>query len=412
MSGGAARGPDEDPHAGAPHPNPPSSESPTPATGGREDTEQAKDGRGRDAAAGPDAERGEDEADTLPLPVGRREGVRRAVVVAGGVTLSALVLAAGVYALVRPYLNPDDPGHTGAVTVRITPGAGAADVGELLAASGVVTSARSFVEAAERREPDEELKPGFYRLRTGMAAGEALDLLLAPASGAVRRVTLPEGMRLDETLRHLAEQSGVPLADLRAVDSRQVGLPDYAQGLEGFLFPATYAVQPGTTAGGLLTAMAQRFATVADRLHLEERAARLGLTPLQAVTVASIVQAEPAKDADYPKIARVIYNRLRRDMPLRIDSTILYALGKRTPRLSRSDTKVGSPYNTYTRKGLPPGPISNPGVTALKAALHPAKGDWYWFVTTDPAHRITKFTDKESEFVRYREELNAYLGTN
>ncbi|MET7464300.1 endolytic transglycosylase MltG [Nonomuraea sp. NPDC005501] len=410
MSGGAARGPDEDPHADASHPNPPSAESPMPASGGHEDAEQDRGGHDRGEAAGPVAEPGDDEADTLPLPVGRREGVRRAVVT-GGVTLSALVLAAGVYALVRPYLNPDDHGDAGAVTVRITPGAGAADVGELLAASGVVTSARSFVAAAERREPA-ELKPGFYQLRTGMSAGEALDLLLSPASRAVRRVTLPEGMRLGETLRHIAEQSGVPLADLRAVDSRKVGLPDYAQGLEGFLFPATYAVQPGTTAGGLLTAMAQRFATVADRLDLEERAARLGLTPLQAVTVASIVQAEPAKDADYPKIARVIYNRLRRDMPLRIDSTILYALGKRTSRPSRSDTRAGSPYNTYTRKGLPPGPISNPGVTALKAALHPAKGDWYWFVATDPAHRITKFTDKESEFVRYREELNEHLGTN
>ncbi|NUW37290.1 endolytic transglycosylase MltG [Nonomuraea sp. SMC257] len=293
---------------------------------------------------------GDDEADTLPLPVGRREGVRRAAVVIGGLTLFALVLAAAAYGLLKPYLSPDEQPEDGG----------------------------------------------------------------AVASGAqpVRRITLPEGLRLDEALRRISKQAGVPLADLRAVDSRQVGLPDYARGLEGFLFPATYEAGNGTTARGLLAAMVQRFATVADRLDLEERAARMDLTPLEAVTVASIVQAEPGRAADYPKIARVIYNRLGRDLPLRIDSTALYALGKRATRLSPGETKVGSPYNTYTRRGLPPGPISNPGVRALRAALHPAKGGWYWFVTTNPTHRITKFTDKESEFVRYREELNENLGTN
>ncbi|WP_344829995.1 endolytic transglycosylase MltG, partial [Nonomuraea dietziae] len=129
-------------------------------------------------------------------------------------------------------------------------------------------------------------------------------------------------------------------------------------------------------------------------------------------TVASLVQAEGGRDTDYPKIARVIYNRLKGGTPLQLDATVTYALGRRTLKVSLKDTKVRSPYNTYRHKGLPPGPIANPGEKALLAALHPAEGDWYWFVTTDPEHRITKFTDKESEFVRYREELNDYLGTH
>jgi UPF0755 protein len=124
--------------------------------------------------------------------------------------------------------------------------------------------------------------------------------------------------------------------------------------------------------------------------------------------VASIVQVEACAVPDYPKIARVIYNRLRRGLPLRLGSTLAYAQGSRAVNVTRSD----SPYNTFARKGLPPGPVANPGEKALMAALYPAKGDWRWFVTTDPVHRITKFTNKESEFVRYRRELNENLGTN
>ncbi|WP_275888259.1 endolytic transglycosylase MltG [Nonomuraea lactucae] len=343
-----------------------------------------------------------------------RESWRRGAVLAAGLTVSVLALGTGVYSLVKPYLDPDDYEGVGggAVTVRIRPGATASDIGEALASAGVVASARSFVDAAEARSMAHRLKPGHYRLRTGMAAAAALDLLLAPASRVVRRVTVTEGMRVNEAFRRIADQAGLPLKELRAVEPELVGLPPYARGIEGFLFPATYEVEPDATAVDVLAAMVERFGVVARQLDLESRAARVRLTPLEAVTVASIAQAEGGRDSDYPKIARVIYNRLRRDMPLQMDATVTYALGKRTLKVSLKDTRIRSPYNTYARRGLPPGPISNPGRKALTAALRPARGDWYWFVTTDPARRITKFTDKESEFVRYREELSHNLGTN
>jgi UPF0755 protein len=316
--------------------------------------------------------------------------------------------------VVKPYLVPDDyeGSGSGAVTVRIWPGATAADIGVVLADSGVVAGVRAFVHAVEARSLVHRLKPGHYRLRSGMAADAALDLLLEPASRVVRRVTVTEGMRRGEALRRIAAQAGLPLKDLRVADPGLVGLPPYARGVEGFLFPATYEVEPDATAVDVLADMAERFAALARDIGLEERAARVRLTPLEAVTVASIAQAEGGRAADYPKIARVVYNRLRRDMPLQMHATVTYALGTRKAGVSRADLRVRSPYNTYTRKGLPPGPICNPGRKALLAALRPAKGDWYWFVTTDPAHRITKFTDKESEFVRYREELHLNLGTS
>ena len=345
--------------------------------------------------------------------VRRGRAARRAGLLAIGVTASIIALGAGGYTLLKPYLDPDDfEGRgSGTVTVHIPPGASAGDIGATLAGAGVVASARSFVNETQERAVAARLRPGHYRMRKGMAAGAALDLLLAPSSRVVRRVTVPEGMRASEALQRVAAQSGVPLKELQAADPALIGLPSYAPGLEGFLFPATYEVEPGDSAVDVLAAMVDRFGAAARKLRLAEGAARVGLTPLEAVTVASLVESEGGQESDYAKISRVIYNRLRSGTPLQLDATVTYAQHRRSLRVTEKDTKVRSPYNTYLHKGLPPGPIANPGEKALIAALRPADGDWHWFVTTDPAHRITKFTNKESEFVRYREELNRNLGT-
>ncbi|MEU7894996.1 endolytic transglycosylase MltG [Nonomuraea sp. NPDC049152] len=358
--------------------------------------------------------RGRDGRDSRDSRDGRDKALRKAGVLAGGAAASVLALGAAGFVVLKPYVMPDDFDGSGAgsVTVRINPGASAGDIGALLADAGVVASARSFSNIAKERSKAASLYPGSYLLRKGMAAGAALDLLLAPSSRVVKRVTLPDGMRLAEALPHLAKQSGIPLKDFQNAPVPTLGLPAYAPGLEGFLYPATYEVEPGTTAADLLRRMVTRFKQEAESIALESRAAAVKLTPLEAVTVASLVQAEGGRDGDYPKIARVIYNRLRGGTPLQLDATVTYALNRRTLKVSHKDTKVRSRYNTYRHKGLPPGPIANPGEKALLAALNPAKGHWNWFVTTNPEHRITKFTDKESEFVRYREELNDYLGTH
>ncbi|MEV0621059.1 endolytic transglycosylase MltG [Nonomuraea sp. NPDC050404] len=353
-------------------------------------------------------------AEVIPLPATRRRAVRKAGLLSAGLLAGALALGGGAIAVLKPYLSPDDfdgPG-SGAVTVRIAPGSSASAIGAALAEAGVVASSQSFVNVTEDRAVSDRLRPGHYRLRKGMAAGAALDLLLSPAARVLRRVTVPEGLRVTEVLDRLAKLAGLPLKELRDVDRALVGLPAYAKGLEGFLFPATYEIEPGHTAVDVLAAMAERFAAAARQVGLEEQARQVNLSPLQVVTVASMIQAEGGTDEDYPKISRVIYNRLAKDIPLEIDSTVLYAQNRRTLKVTERDTKVASPYNTYRHKGLPPGPIANPGEKALMAALNPAEGDWRWFVTTDPAHRITKFTNKESEFVRYREELNKNLGAS
>ncbi|WP_440104421.1 endolytic transglycosylase MltG [Streptosporangium sp. H16] len=333
--------------------------------------------------------------------------------VAGTSVLAAAAGTAGIL-VIRPYLMPADfegPG-SGTVVVEIPRGASATRIGLVLADAGVVASAGAFVTVAKEQARAGTLPPGRFRLRRGMDARSALGMLVAPESRVVRTVTIPEGLRLPELLDRLAEATGMRRADLvrAAADERALGLPRYAGSAEGFLFPATYEIEPDTTAPALLAAMVERYKQMATQLNLRKRAAKKGLSPREAVTVASIVQAEGGRDPDYPKIARVIYNRIRARTPLQLDTTVLYAQGRRTLEVSERDTEVRSPYNTYLKPGLPPGPIANPGEKALIAALQPDQGDWFWFVTTDPEHRITQFTDKESEFVRYREELNRYLG--
>ncbi|MBP2708055.1 endolytic transglycosylase MltG [Microbispora sp. RL4-1S] len=336
--------------------------------------------------------------------------------VAGAAAVTAAI-AFGVHAAVRQEPGAADYAGAGygAVNVDITPGASAGDIGRSLERAGVVASSRSFVHEVTARAKENTLRPGRYRLRRHMAAASALDLLLAPGSRVVRTVTVPEGLRTAEVLTVLAAGTGIPLADFTSAAARpgDLRLPPYAEGdIEGFLFPATYEIEPGTTARALLRSMIARFRVAAVKLALERSAPAVRLTPRQAVTVASIVQAEGGVEADYPKVSRVVQNRLARGAKLEMDSTVNYALKRHTLKVSEADTRIESPYNTYRRPGLPPGPIGNPGESALRATLHPAVGDWYWFVTTDPRRKITKFTDNEAEFRKYRQELNRYLGTN
>ncbi|MEU8041469.1 endolytic transglycosylase MltG [Streptosporangium sp. NPDC049078] len=229
-------------------------------------------------------------------------------------------------------------------------------------------------------------------------------------------VTVNEGQRLSGVLKDLSTATGKPLKEFEraAEDGEALGLPAYAKGrLEGFAFPATYEISPTSSADEILAAMVTRFNRAAEDGDLVDGARRVGRTPLEILTIASIVQAESAGRRDMPKIAQVIYNRLNHtpEMNLQLDSTVLYGLDKLGIRASNEDLKSRSPYNTYTHRGLPPGPIGNPGADAIEAALKPAAGPWLFFVTTDPKKGITKFAATESEFFELVEEYDRNLGT-
>ncbi|AQZ60224.1 FIG004453: protein YceG like [[Actinomadura] parvosata subsp. kistnae] len=225
----------------------------------------------------------------------------------------------------------------------------------------------------------------------------------APAVSATRpqpertyEMTVGPGRRVTRLFDDLARMTGKPAESFAraAEDGQALGLPPYAKGrLEGFAHPGTYRVAGSATAAEILAGMVARFRETADGLGLAAEP-----NPLDVVIIASLIQAESPTEADMPKVSRVIHNRLARGMMLQLDSTVLYGLGKYSVAATAEDLRSRSPYNTYRRRGLPPGPISNPGAAALKAALHPAAGRWLYFVVTDPKRGTLAFASNEKEY--------------
>ncbi|WP_432017654.1 endolytic transglycosylase MltG [Streptomyces hydrogenans] len=205
---------------------------------------------------------------------------------------------------------------------------------------------------------------------------------------------VPEGRRAAQVYEAVDRALALPDGAAReaaAAPAAALGLPAAAGGNpEGYLFPATYPLPEGTTAEGLLRYMVATAARHFGTPAIAEAARAQGLDPYQALIVASIAQAEADTPGDMARVARVVHNRLARDMPLQMDSTLNYALGRSTVDTTLDDTRIAGPYNTYARTGLPPTPIGNPGDQAMTAALHPPAGDWLYFVTVAPGD--TRFT--------------------
>ncbi len=342
-----------------------------------------------------------------------------AVILALAVLAGILAFAAvkGQEFLAEAFTVPDysGPGE-GAVVVQVAQGASNREIGAALESKGVVQSAEAFTRAARKDSRALGIQPGYYRLRERMAATEALSLILDPTARILDRVTIPEGRRLSQTLAILSKKSAISeSAFTRALkDSQSLGLAPYANGKpEGVLFPSTYDLDPGTTAASLLQDMAARHIAVAEKLHLTEGAKQLGRTPLEVVTVASLIEAEGRRPEDFPKIARVIYNRLDDDLRLQMDSTVHYAINKYVrPSTTAKERANPSPYNTYKVKGLPPGPINAPGERALAAALHPASGKWLYFVTTNPDSGETKFASTYTQHDAFVREFQKWCRAN
>jgi UPF0755 protein len=197
-------------------------------------------------------------------------------------------------------------------------------------------------------------------------------------------VTLPEGKRAVDVIAIIAKKTKIPLKNFQQVLAHpsQLGLPSYANGkVEGYLFPATYAIVPHETALQILQAMVQRFNVEAQAVNLVAAAKAVNLTPTQLIIEASLAQAEGGSVSDYPKIAEVIHNRLAIGMHLQFDSTVLYGLGKYAVSATIKQTQTPGPYNTYLNAGLPAGPISNPGDAAIQGILHTDHGNWLYFLT-------------------------------
>jgi uncharacterized YceG family protein len=299
-------------------------------------------------------------------------------------------IAIGAYYVYHLYENkyhPADysgPGVGPAVTVQVKSGDNAFSLGPELQALGVVASARAFERAAEASTVTTGLEVGFYKLNHHMQASLAYAALLNPKDRVQLTVTIPEGKRASQVILLLAKATNIPVADFQKVlnNPAGLGLPSYADGkAEGYLFPATYTIQPNETALAILQAMVQRYNVEAQQVNLAKAAANVGLTSEQVIIEASMAQAEGGKVSDYAKIARVISNRLHDGMKLQFDSVLLYGLGKYGVNVTDAQIATPGPYNDFQHAGLPPGPISNPGDAAIQGVLHPASGPWLYFLS-------------------------------
>ena len=277
---------------------------------------------------------------------------------------------------------------SGAVSVIVQGGDTGRSIGATLEKAGVVRTAKAFADAAAANPRGGSIQPGDYALRLRMSAASALAMLLDPANRTIPRVTIREGLWTSEIIRALAAATGRPLADYQVAlkDPATLGLPPGARGdAQGYLFPATYEFGKNTTAAEQLQTM------VAKSL---EELGKIGVGPAQmqrVLTIASLVQAEAKASADFPKVARVIVNRLARPMPLQLDSTVSFISGHRAVTTTNAERASKIPYNTYVVAGLPPGPIDNPGLSAMEAALNPAPGPWLYFVAVNPLTGETRF---------------------
>lgn len=292
----------------------------------------------------------------------------------------------------------------GPVTVTVEQGESLSSVAHKLQESGAIGSAKFFELRARIEGLGTEIKPGEYQIRPGESGREILSAMIEGGKETTSEVAIPEGFTLAQTATRVSGQSSVSAAEFRRAARRVDYGYDFLDGgavrsTEGLLFPKQYEFKEKTRAPQMVDRMLEQYALETEGLDFQRAQHELGMSEYQIVTVASLVEREAAGAEEKPVIASVIYNRLRADMPLQIDATVRYALGKPKESLSLKDLEVESPYNTYKHQGLPPGPIASPGQDSIRAALNPADTDYLYYVLDRDGKEHT-FTESYNEFLK------------
>ena len=298
---------------------------------------------------------------------------------------------------------------------RVKKGDTSAAIGRGLKEQGVIKSVDAFMEAANADPESLNIQVGFYPLKKQMKASAALDVLTDPTSMVQDVVTVPEGARVRDIVKTIVAKTDLkrPAVLAALADPDAIGLPAIANGNpEGYLYPATYSVRPKMTAQELISEMVAKTVAVEKQLDIVARAKAIGRTPAEILTLASIIEYEANRDEDYPKVARVFYNRLDKGMALQSDATVSYASGREGDVwTTAAERNSDNAYNTYKHPGLPPGPIGSPGQKTIEAALHPAKGNWLYFVP-DFEKGTTLFTSSYAEHVRNANKAKEFCRTS
>ena len=328
-----------------------------------------------------------------------------------------LILAALVFAVVKvkdALGGPDDYSGqgTGKVVIEVPAGANGQQIADILASKDVVKSAEAYYQVSLNDPRAQSIQPGFYELRKQMSAKAALGALVDKKNRVEGRVAVPEGARIDQIIELIEAGSEISKKDVVAALDKpaSLGLPqDAADNPEGYLFPATYTVEPGTSATDLLKQMVAKAVDVYKSLDIDSRAQGLGYSGAEIITVASLLEREAQRGEDFPKVARVLYNRLDESMPLQLDSTVQYVSKRKGDVFTTPEERDNpSKYNTYKHPGLPPGPIGSPGEKTIEAALDPAEGSWLYFVTVNLETGETVFSDSNDEHSKAVAKLQEY----
>ena len=288
------------------------------------------------------------------------------------------------------------------VIITIPKGASLSEIGEILYDNNVVSSKLLFKLVAMIRGEQRNVKAGDYQLKTSSDPGEVLDLLISGKT-LVYSVTVPEGYNIFQ-VADLLDQKGLAarkdVLNLAQDESFIKELAVETCSLEGVLFPDTYLIRPSEkgSSKAIMKKMVNRFKQVYD-LNVRETAARNGWSLAQVITLASLIEKE-AKANEHALVSAVFHNRLRKNMRLQSDPTVIYGIKPMGAKITRADLDRKHPYNTYQISGLPPGPIANPGKDSLIAAVNPANVDYLYFVSkNDGSHQFSSNLNDHNRWV-------------
>ncbi|SEC22226.1 UPF0755 protein [Paramicrobacterium humi] len=337
------------------------------------------------------------------------------IVVIGAIVASGFYVWKTFEPQIRAVVGMQEPtdyegSGSGETYIVISEGDTGNDIAKTLAAEGVTMTSEAFYKLLLQTKPEPTFQPGTYKLKKKMSAKSALDLLLDPASRVENTALIREGLTGESVLQILADSTDISLEDFRAAvkDPTQYGVPSTAPSIEGWLFPALYTFQPDATAESVIQTLVDRTVKSLDDAGVAKDDRE------RVLTIASIVQREARVDADFYKVSRVIENRLDKDMLLQMDSTAQYGVNAGTDSVwsSKEALESDNPWNTYKRKGLPVGPISNPGDLAIEAATHPAAGDWLYFVTVNLSTGETVFSTTHAQHEKAVAQLRTWCKEN
>jgi UPF0755 protein len=288
-----------------------------------------------------------------------------------------------------PLIDLDELTVDKKILITIPKGSSLNDIASILEESGVIENKRTFVWAAKYLGSEKQLKAGKYLLPAQTPNYQILNILYSTTPQNIR-ITIPEGKRTTAIYDIIHKQLPINRDTFYAVlsDTGLCRVFDISGGsLNGFLMPNTYAFDPGTTEREIVITMAKEFVRFYDD-DLQERTRHLKMSKKEIVTLASIIEGETADDDERYLVSAVYHNRLKEKMLLQADPTIQFVIQETPRRLYYKDLEIDNPYNTYKYKGLPPGPINNPGKASIIAALYPANVKYLYMVADGKGKHI------------------------